>query len=266
MKIWVNCLICNEDRFIYFAIMSVIDYVDKILVWDSGSKDQTVKIINEIKKLKGEKLNFKQVGRVDKETFSKMRQKMLEESECDWILILDGDEVWWEDSIKKVTEMIKERGTFLESIAVPFYNLVGDIYHCQEERAGQYYLLGKKGHLSIRAINRKIEGLHVENPYGSEGFFDKKGVPIQNRDKRKILFTDAPFMHLTHLKRSSYKKRENKIKYDLGKPFPKNFIYPEIFYKTYPAWIESPWEKRALSFVLKSILRMPFTFIWRRML
>ena len=48
--IWVNSLIFNEDKYIWFAVKSVIDYVDKILIWDSGSTDRTeevVKILSE---------------------------------------------------------------------------------------------------------------------------------------------------------------------------------------------------------------------------
>ena len=50
MKIWANTVVHNEENFIWFAIMSVVDYVDKVLVYDTGSTDQTVSIIKEIKK------------------------------------------------------------------------------------------------------------------------------------------------------------------------------------------------------------------------
>ena len=51
MKIWANTLVRNEERYIWFAAMSVIEHVDKILIWDTGSDDATVMIIKEIKKL-----------------------------------------------------------------------------------------------------------------------------------------------------------------------------------------------------------------------
>ena len=88
MTIWANTIVNNEENFIWFAIMSVLDYVDKILVWDTGSTDKTVEVI---KTINSNKLKFKEVGKVDPMEFTKMRQKMLEESKCDWILILDGD-------------------------------------------------------------------------------------------------------------------------------------------------------------------------------
>ena len=48
MKIWVNTIVHNEENFIWFAVMSVIDYVDKVLIYDTGSTDKTVEIIKEI--------------------------------------------------------------------------------------------------------------------------------------------------------------------------------------------------------------------------
>src|SRR6266511_4858545 len=99
--------------------MSVIDYVDKVIVWDTGSTDKTVQIIKEIQRLKGNKIEFKEVGEVDKEQFTICRQKMLEQSKCDWILILDGDEIWWDISIKKVVYEINKNGNKIEAIVVP---------------------------------------------------------------------------------------------------------------------------------------------------
>src|SRR3990172_3928684 len=99
--IWANTIVHNEENFIWFAIMSVVNYVDKILVWDTGSTDKTVEIIKEVIKEKGNKIEFKEVGAVNANEFTKMRQKMLDESHCDWILVLDGDEIWWGSSMKK---------------------------------------------------------------------------------------------------------------------------------------------------------------------
>lgn len=231
MTIWANCIIHNEENFIWFAIMSIVDYVDKVLVWDTGSNDKTVEIIKEIIKIKGDKIEFKEVGEVDKNEFTKMRQRQLDDSKCDWILILDGDEIWWEDSIKKVVDLINTKEDRSDSIVMPFYNMVGDIHHYQSHDAGKYMILGKRGHLTIRAIKRSIPGLHLAGPYGMEGYLDETGKPIQESNYRKLYFLDAPFMHMTHLKRSS-KDDHKKIKYDKGLKFIKDF--PEVFYLEKP--------------------------------
>ncbi|MFH1536116.1 MAG: glycosyltransferase, partial [Patescibacteria group bacterium] len=245
------------------SIMSVVDYVDKILIWDTGSTDKTVEIIKEIIKIKGNKIDFEEVGEVDKNKFSKMRQKMLEESYCDWTLVLDGDEIWWEDSIKKLISKIKTDGNNIEGVVVPMKVPAGDIYHFQEESAGQYRLMGRKGHLSLRAINKKISGLHVAWPYGKESYLDGDSRPIQQRTE--IIFLDAPYLHVTHLKRSSLKRSPNKFKFELGSN-KKDFKYPEVFYKAYPSIIQSPWVKISGIDLVAAKLMTPLRKIKRRLL
>ncbi len=251
MKIWANTIVNNEENFIWFSLMSVVDYVDKILVWDTGSTDKTVEIIEEIIKENGNKVELKEVGPVDKFEFTKMRQAMLEESKCDWILILDGDEVWWEGSIKKLKEKIEQEGNKLDAIAVPFYNLVGDIYHYQSQAAGQYRLLGKKGHLTLKAINRNIPGLHWSRPYGQEGLSDDNNTLLQDRKVDSLMFLDSPFLHFTHLRRSRIS--HSKFKHDLGIKFPEGFKYPEVLYKERSVNISSPWESRSKLYEVLSL-------------
>ncbi len=241
MKIWANTIVNNEENFIWFALMSVIDFVDQILVYDTGSTDKTVEIIKEIQKNKKNKIILKEVGQSDGNEFPKLRQKMLDESKCDWIIVLDGDEIWWENSIKKLINKINKEGNKIEGIIVPMIVSVGDIYHLQEENAGQYNLLGRRGHLSLRAINKKISGLHVDWPYGKESYLDLSNQPIQEIER--IIFLDAPYLHVTHLKRSNSKRKADKFKYELGDKVSEEFKFPEILFKHYPLIIHSPWTK-----------------------
>lgn len=264
MKIWVNTLVYNEENFLWYAVKSVIDYVDKILIWDTGSTDSTVSVIEALCSEHPGKISFREVGVSDKHKFRELRQQMLDESHCDWILILDGDEVWWDKSIKNVTDVIRKKGDSLDAIVVPFYTLVGDVYHYQEDLAGKYKILGKTGHLSIRALNCKIPGLHIENPYGSEGFFDGSGKVVHERDSQRILLMQAPYLHFTHLKRSSKPRGQEKFKYDLGLAFTKGFAYPEVLSKTAPKFIPPVWKRRGLSYEAIGLLKAPFVYIWRR--
>lgn len=264
MKIWANTIVNNEENFIWFAIMGVIDYVDKFLVWDTGSTDKTAEIIRGIREVKGDKVDFKEIGPVDKFRFTKVRQAMLEESKCDWILVLDGDEIWWRDSIKKLVAEINKKGDKIDGIVVPMVVPVGDIYHIQEDEAGKYKLAGRRGHLSLRAINQKIPGLHVDWPYGRESYLDENSLPVQEREN--IVFLDAPYLHLTHLKRSSLKRRYNKFKYELGERVSKDFKFPESLYFAYPSIVPSPWVQISGVSKIKSQLLTPLRKIKRRML
>lgn len=262
MKIWVHTIVHNEDKFIWFAVMSVVDYVDKVMIWDTGSTDKTVEIIKEIQKIKGKKISFKELGPVDKYQFTDVRQKMLEESKCDWILILDGDEIWWKESIRKVVQIINQEGNNIESVVVSMVVPVGDVYHFQSNAAGKYELLGKKGHYSLRVFNKSIPGLHVAQPYGSEGYFDVDNREIQKRQKLKFL--DVSYLHVTHLARSSQKRLYNKFKYELGRSFAKDFRYPEILYSHRPKLVDDPWKKMDAIYLLKSLMITPLLLIKRR--
>lgn len=262
MTIWVNTIVQNEENFLWFAVMSVAKFVDKILIWDSGSTDRTVEVIKKLQSRLGSKLKFKEVGKVDPIQFTSMRQKMLEESRADWIIILDGDEIWWEDSIKKLVSEIKRKGFEIEGIVVPMVVPVGDIYHLQEESAGEYKILGKRGHLSLKAFGKNIPGLHADWPYGKEGFFDGNGKLIQEREN--IIFLDAPFLHVTHLKRSTKKREFDKFKYELGNKVKKGFKFPEVLKEEYPQFISSPWIKLKGIELLKAQLLTPLRKIKRK--
>jgi glycosyltransferase involved in cell wall biosynthesis len=271
MSIWAHTLVRNEERYLWYSVMSVINYVDKILIWDTGSDDSTCEIIERIKKMYPEKIDFRQFGVVDSNQFTVVRQKMLDGTSADWFIIVDGDEVWWEDSIKRLTTLIKKEGSKMDLLVSPYYNLVGDIFHYQEQSAGKYSFDRRSGHLSIRAINRNIPGLHFEKPYGHEGLYDKDGIPIQNRDSRHRNYLDTYYLHFTHMLRSGFRNfdnnvpmRQKKYKYELGEPFPKDFYYPEVFFQKIPDNTASPWINRSLGYLLISFFEYPLKFIKRK--
>lgn len=259
-KIWANMIVLNEDKFVWFAIMSVIDIVDRILVWDTGSEDKTVEIIKKIQKLRPSKIDFKEVGKVSPEKVADIREQMLKISKCDWILILDGDEIWWYESIKKLAE-VAQAGSNLDGVVVPFYNLIGDVYHYQDESAGRYQLLGKRGHLQLKLISRHIPGLNVQGKYPLEGYYDQNNQLVQN--SKKLTFINAPYIHVTHLKRSTIPREYNKKKNELGHKFNKNFKLPEVFYQPFPELVSSPLGKQPLKDFLISLFLTPLRKVKR---
>lgn len=272
-KITVHTLVKNEGRYLWFSIISVINYVDQVLLWDTGSNDETREIMKEIKRLYPDKIKINFLSGVDIYEFAKVRQQMLDETKTDWFMVVDGDEVWWEESIRKLVETIDNEGDQLESIVVPTINLVGDIFHYQEEAAGNYHLAGRRGHLNLRAINKSIPGLHSDNPHGTWGWVDGENKMIQDRAKEKVKFIDAPYLHATFLRRAGKEgldekvpKRKNKLKHEIGASFPEDFYYPEAFFKVKPTFIESPWEVMDLKFKLIAYWQTPLRKIKRRLL
>ena len=43
-----HMMLCNEERWCWYAIMSVIDHVDHMIIFDTGSTDRTVEIVKGI--------------------------------------------------------------------------------------------------------------------------------------------------------------------------------------------------------------------------
>ncbi len=248
--------------------MSVIQHVDDIYIWDTGSTDGTIEIIDHIIKQK-KNIHFKKLGENNFDEAA-IRSEMLQSDNSDWIIIVDGDEIWWGDSIKQVVETIKSKGENIESIVVPTYNLVGDIFHYQEKEAGRYNLAGKVGHYALRAFNRHIPGLTTKGEHGVFGWFDAEGKRVEERDPSKMVFVDAPYLHASHLRRSDKNKdvykRSKKLKYEIGESFPKDFYYPEVFFRDRPMIVPCIWEPMDFSFKSKAFFVTPVRKIYRRTL
>jgi len=259
----------NEERFVWYAINSVIDALDKILVWDLGSTDRTVEIISTIK---SDKLVFEKREPVGVEEFPRVRQEMLAETKSDWFLILDGDEVWWEESIGQVVETVQSQGDKLAGIVNPNFSLVGDMFHYQSEEGARYEIQGRKGHFNMRAVNRRTAGLHAAGRHGQQGYFDGQGMAVQ--DLPSLKWVEAPYLHLTHLARSESRekdaevaKRKGKFKYELGEEFPRDFYFPEVFFRLDRLEIvPTPWERRSWSFAMKSRLIEPARWLKRQVM
>jgi len=269
--IYAHCLVKNEERFLWYSVSSVIEYVDKILIWDTGSTDNTVKIINLLQEKYPNKIVFKEYGEIISENFYKARQDMLDKTDSDWLLVLDGDEIWWSESIKKVFEFINRKGRDYESIIVPTLNLVGDMFHFQETKAGRYTFGTKKGHYNLRIIKRSIPGLKSFGKHGTWGWVDKENKMIQERDSKKIKFLDTPYLHASFLQRGGsfvddkrVMKRPKKFKYELGNMFPLDFYYPEVLFEIRPITIPSVWNTPEFNFKLRAFFETPLRKIKRR--
>jgi len=271
MNIWVHTLVKNEDRYLWYAVRSVIDHVERVLLWDTGSTDKTADIIKELKKRYPSKISFKEVGDVSPDQYTIIRQKMLSESKCDWFLNVDGDEVWWNEKIREVKSIIDTKGKSLDTIVSRYFNIIGDIYHFQEERAGKYIIDGKEGNLTIRAVNRGISDLRFENPHGHTALYDEKNTPIQERDAKKRVWIEGySFMHFTNIQRSSDRgkdllvpKRSLKYKYEIGHSFPNDFYYPDVFFMEKPDIVDDVWKRADVKYVMRSLVETPLKKIKR---
>lgn len=269
-KIVVHCQVKNEELWVWFAVMSVLDYVDEVLIWDTGSTDNTVEVI---KTINNSKVKFKQVENTADETaLSRARTQMIEASKgFDWMMILDGDEVWPRKSIKMVTEFIRLHGRDYDSIVTPTLNCVGDVFHVSPPSAGHYSLAGRVGHLNTRFINLGITGLHVSNLPGKlQGYYDHKNTAVHDLPQDRMMYLDCAYLHMTHMPRSRNRENETNVfwrgakrKYELGLRLPEDFEYPPAFYLPRPTQVASPWGTRSFEYLAIALFQAPLKLIKR---
>ena len=93
------CMIArNEDHQIAKAINSVLPIVDEVIVVDTGSVDDTVKLAESL----GAKVNFHRWN----DNFSQARNASLKYASKDWILVLDADETVSYQDLFYIKELI----------------------------------------------------------------------------------------------------------------------------------------------------------------
>mgnify|MGYP000359384862 CR=1 FL=1 len=142
LSITAHCIIKNEENFVEYAIRSVVDFVDQIIVFDTGSTDKTVSIILELQTRHPNKIFFEEKGSCDKKRHTELREEMLNKTNTEWFMILDGDEVWTKRGMEEVLSVINS-SLEVECLIAPFYLCVGDVYH-RYYKDGSFEILGKK--------------------------------------------------------------------------------------------------------------------------
>lgn len=263
-------IVKNEDIFIWYAITAVLPYVDKIIIFDTGSTDKTVEIIRSIK---SRKICFKQFNIAKIEGISQLRQKQLDMTDNGWLWTVDGDEIYPGPLGKEIIRLINTKGDKLEGIVVKRYDLLGDIYHYQSEKVGTYNLFGKKGHFAIRLLNKKnLPGLHVKGKYPYEGYYDNSEIEVIHHSPEKFLITKERLFHAMYLARStkggslSDTFHRNKYKIEAGYKFDPVQNFPEVFKKERPLFIPDATAKRSSLYELKATLITPIKTVKRKII
>lgn len=195
MTLTAHCLIKNEENFIWFALKSVLDFVDEVIVFDTGSTDSTVAIVRNLQK-EYSNIIFEEKGECNMEEHTRLRQEMVERTKTDWFMILDGDEVWTSRALGEARKEIESKK--YDCLISPFYLCVGDVYHYSNK--GQYTLRGIKIHATPRFF-KKQENMRWEGKYNFDAMNNAEGKKIFEGDR--VLFLKERFWHLTHLLRSS---------------------------------------------------------------
>jgi len=238
--ITTHTIIKNEDRWIWYAIMSVINHVDKMLIYDTGSTDNTLKIL---KLINSPKIILKSKPVSTRKDLVNLRRLQLKNTKTPWFMLLDGDEIWPKLNFQKLLSAKNKTSSKTQAFFTRTRNSVGDIYHYLPQSKGRYHIKNKTGHLNIRLIRNhpqlKISGLYPLEAYT----FNNQ--PIQNLNPQ-LKFVNTWYLHTTHLPRSTHKStnknvinRLQKQKFRLGLKILKKDL-PQIFWQKRPSIVPAP--------------------------
>ncbi|MBS1258713.1 MAG: hypothetical protein MAG551_01775 [Candidatus Scalindua arabica] len=103
-------IVKNEERLLPGCLNSVKDYVDEIIIVDTGSTDRTVEI--------AEGFGAKVFHHPWEGSFSKARNYSLKYATCDWILILDADEELNKEDAPRLKEIVKDNNCTVISFVI----------------------------------------------------------------------------------------------------------------------------------------------------
>lgn len=255
----VHCLIRNEENWLWYALSSVLPFADKIIIFDTGSTDKTLKIIESFK---SKKIVFKEKGLVDPAGMTRLRQEMLNKTLSDWFMVLDGDEVWPKatmvELIRKLSKIKKNKKGVIVSPWFPS----GDVFHYNQKLENIRSPYGRKGYWHARVFNRKIPGIQAVGVYPEEGFSGSDGRKFSEYKKTELVFLKGRYFHLSNLPRSRKDRgvtnREEKGLSKPGKRVPPGFSFPEVFYLDRPGFVPSPWRKFSY---LSYFTALPYRFL-----
>lgn len=236
----VHMVVKNEEQWIWYSIMSIIDYVDRILICDTGSTDKTLEII---KSINNPKIELTELKNITAEEFPNIRQNQIEATKTNHFMIHDGDEIWNSKMFLKILNRIKENSDKLATF-VQYFEFVNDIKHYYmgyEQKQFPLHNRKEYGWYTIRFV-KKTEEVYCGNPYGFEGYFiGNQELQRYGKSEDYIWGTDIYYFHARNLLRSSSIEKDKEVmqrfeKRHLNKigTIPKIYRgieieYPEVF-------------------------------------
>jgi len=150
-------IIKDEEKVLERCLTSVKDYVDEIVIVDTGSKDNSITIS---KKFTDKVFNF-----VWKDDFSEARNFAASKANGEWILVLDADEYVEPENLKETIRKLKNGKEKYEMYTVNIVNFIGE----QGGNTAQHkHTRLYKNNKTIK-FSRSIHEQLVQNPLDFKG-------------------------------------------------------------------------------------------------
>ena len=206
-------MVVRNEPFVYYAVKSIYDYVDTILLWDTGSYDaHTLEdILKCLKEDYSRKIMFKKVKIDSDELYwtaktvaqesdinkglvnvGTIRQQMIDATQTSHFIIVDGDEVHYRSGAKKFREIVNNWDSDIDCVYLPIcwfydfehviasydaYSVVGRIFKTQNVE------MNDKSPMEMHVSKVNKEVLHLSNPraivYGKVPAFAHFEIPLK---------------------------------------------------------------------------------------
>ena len=189
MEITTNTICKNSADFIESILRQTLPHITKAIISaDRASTDGTIEILERLKKENPKiELDYYTVSDPFKDLVVQ-RNKQIQKTKTEWIWILDDDELYPEEQIKKIFKVL-ENGK-ANAYLLPFYFVVDK----------EHYYSGKGS--KAERFFRNVPGLKWENDFLYETI---------KTEKTRI--DDVYFIHLSYLKTNSWRKEWNMLQY-----------------------------------------------------
>jgi len=142
----VHCLIRNEEQFIRPAILSILPLATRVLVYDTGSTDRTLEILSSIQRDLSAVPDTTGKLEIVHKTFTQPRElngfrnEMIERTTTEWFMLVDGDEIYPADAVRRILEKIPAVPPTIHEIAIHRKHFVGSLnFISQFDRVGRIY-------------------------------------------------------------------------------------------------------------------------------
>ena len=176
----ISCvyIVRNEEKHIISSIKSVNSLVDEIIIVDTGSTDDTLTKIRELKNSKIKVFHFTWC-----DDFSKARNYAISKATSTWLLILDADEIIEENTILK----------FLLTYLISIDDFNDTVFNLNVIRGEDSYKTGKvvKNSSNLKYKGRVHETFYSENQEVSYANIKLNIFGIKRVSQKKIEYYNS---------------------------------------------------------------------------
>lgn len=264
--ITAHMIVKNEDQWVWYAINSVLPYVDTFLITDTGSTDHTLDLI---RRVRSPKIKLTQTQIQVPADMTRARNDQIVATSTEWIWLVDGDEIYSHSAASEIVTAVQ--ADQYKCIAVRRNDLLGDVYHRQMESVGSYALFGERGHLVTRLFNLKsFRNLKVMSDYPNEEYVYAGSRSTSHLPLTDVYITQSYLYHAMYLQRSSLGSNLtnmfNRSKYKIELGIAPVGTTPEVFTNPHPNQLMRPLAKRGLVYELLANVITPIKALKRLLL